>query len=474
MKENLKNVWHPRLTKTYVASLVLILLVLTAWGVYPLYGHAVIRNIYESHSLPVLNSLIRGQSSHALEHYLRTADGVLYEGTLYSLLFCVFLLAPVNLRISFLCVILPLALIEGGMRVQDFILSRKFPELRDSELVSVYDPLLGWKKGANLEKYYTSREIGFRVKVATNSKGLRDEEYDYAKPADVKRILLLGDSFVIGTEVDRDRVIDVVLERLLASQGKYQVINAGTRGYGTDQEYLFLINEGYKYSPDVVIYTYYRNDLADNVTIHNIKGKFGKPYFTLGPDGTLNLKGVPVPKTFFPDDQWRMADPDIETYYNHHLAQPKWIDTHLPLTSEILKISMLYQWFETRFKRAQYFRTTADLPPELEEREWQITTALIHAMKNFSTSIGAEFLIYKARSPRDTLKAPTKLEDIAQSLDADYLLSFAHSEEYRINPWDFHVKKDNHWNERGHALAAQDLYEFITQRKQKDKKKNKK
>jgi len=430
-------------------------------------GTVVIRNVYEGHSLPVLNSLIRGQLSHPLEHYLRTADGLLYEGTLYSLLFCVFLLAPVNLRLSFLCVILPLVLIEGGMRVQDFILSRKFPELRDSELVSVYDPLLGWKKGANLEKYYTSRKSGFRIKVATNSKGLRDEEYDYAKPADVKRILLLGDSFVIGTEVDRDRVIDVVLEQLLASQGKYQVINAGTRGYGTDQEYLFLINEGYKYSPDIVIYTYYRNDLADNVTIHNIKGKFGKPYFVLDSADTPILKGVPVPKKFVPDDQWYMSDPDIETYYNRHLTQPKWMDTHLPLTSEILKMFMLYRWFETRFGRTRYIRTITDLPSELREREWRITTALIRAMKDFSTSLGAEFLIYEARSPRDTLKAPTKLKDIAQSLDTDYLLSFAHSEEYRINPWDFHVKKDNHWNERGHALAAQDLYEFITQRKQK-------
>ena len=457
--------FHPRLTKTHVTVAALVSLFLTAWGVYSLCGHAVIRNVYENHNLPVLNSLIRGQFSHPLEHYLQIADAVIYESTFYSLLFCVLLLAPFKFRISFLCVILPLVLIEGGMRVQDFVLSWKFPELRDSELVSVYDPLLGWKKGANLEKYYTSRKSGFRVKVATNSKGLRDEEYDYAKPANVKRILLLGDSFVIGTEVDRDAMIDVVLERLLASRGKYQVINTGTRGYGTDQEYLFLINEGYKYSPDIVIYTYYSNDLADNVTIHNINGKFGKPYFTLDSNGTLDLKGIPVPKTFFPNGQWCMTDSDIETYYNRHLAQPKWIVTHLPITTEILNMFMLYRWFDNRFERARYARTIPDLPSELREREWRITTGLVHAMKDFSASIGAEFLIYEARSPRDLLRVKSKLKDIAQSLDANYLLSFSRSEEYRTNPLDFHIKRDNHWNERGHALAAQDLYEFITQRK---------
>src|SRR5262249_24998751 len=67
--------------------------------------------------------------------------------------------------------------------------------------------------------------IWFRI----NSKGLRaDREYSYEKPAGVKRIVCLGDSFTAGYEVDVEDCFTRVLERELTARGrKVEVLNAG-------------------------------------------------------------------------------------------------------------------------------------------------------------------------------------------------------------------------------------------------------
>jgi len=44
-----------------------------------------------------------------------------------------------------------------------------------------------------------------------------------------------------------------------------EVINAGVGGYGTDQEFLFLTREGWKYKPDLVVVVFnISNDVHDN------------------------------------------------------------------------------------------------------------------------------------------------------------------------------------------------------------------
>jgi hypothetical protein len=85
----------------------------------------------------------------------------------------------------------------------------------------------------------------YEVVFHVNSRGLRGPERDYRKPPSVTRVLLLGNSFVEGYTVGKEALVSTVLEaRLNASSGSpYEVINGGTHGYGTDQEYLFFLEE---------------------------------------------------------------------------------------------------------------------------------------------------------------------------------------------------------------------------------------
>jgi lysophospholipase L1-like esterase len=100
-----------------------------------------------------------------------------------------------------------------------------------------------------------------------NEQGMRDgREFAYDKPIGAKRIISLGDSFTIGYEVDVDQTFSAVLERELAGAGyDVQVLNAGVSGFSNAEEALYLERELLRYDPDVVVLSYFINDLTDNV-----------------------------------------------------------------------------------------------------------------------------------------------------------------------------------------------------------------
>jgi hypothetical protein len=99
-----------------------------------------------------------------------------------------------------------------------------------------------------------------------NRQGMRaDRDYGYEKPPGVRRILSLGDSFTIGFEVEVEECFSSVLERQLHQAGELlEVLNAGVSGFSTAEAFLYLQRELIKYDPDVVLLSYFENDLSDN------------------------------------------------------------------------------------------------------------------------------------------------------------------------------------------------------------------
>jgi len=85
-----------------------------------------------------------------------------------------------------------------------------------------------------------------------------------------------------------------------------QVLNAGVRGYGTDQSYLYYRERGRAFEPDVVVLFHSGNDLTDNVKLHEMRRPLGKPAFALRPDGSLELMGYPVPH-YPPCSEYRIS-----------------------------------------------------------------------------------------------------------------------------------------------------------------------
>jgi hypothetical protein len=190
--------------------------------------------------------------------------------------------AGVSLGMAFVT----LAALEIFLRVADF---REFREgVSERSLSYRYDAELGW---AAVPGSSSVVENARTIHARHNSLGLRDIEFSLdAQPT----ILFLGDSFVWGLDAEADeRFTDLLRLRISG----YKILAAGISGYGTDQEYLLLRRLWSKVQPAVVVLIFCtQNDRQDNSTNIRYEG-YQKPYFATAPDGSLVLRGQPVPKS---------------------------------------------------------------------------------------------------------------------------------------------------------------------------------
>jgi len=156
-----------------------------------------------------------------------------------------------------------LLLLEGGVRL--FKLAR--PAENPGWFFKVPDPITGWGRMANSEGRWFNELYEFDTYIRYNSRELRaPESLDYAKPAGVYRVMVLGDSFVEALQVDLAQTFFQRFGEHLDGAGMdVEVIGVGAGGWGTDQALLWFENEGVKYQPDTVILAVFpSNDFMDN------------------------------------------------------------------------------------------------------------------------------------------------------------------------------------------------------------------
>lgn len=123
---------------------------------------------------------------------------------------------------------------------------------------------------ANKTCRYKTDEWDVLYKI--NSWGLRDSEFSLKKKDDEFRILLLGDSFTQGLGVDIDKSYAAILEKNLNAanlQKKVKVINSGVFAYSPLVEYLYLKEKGLSFEPDMIVLTFNLTDFWDDRTRFN-------------------------------------------------------------------------------------------------------------------------------------------------------------------------------------------------------------
>jgi hypothetical protein len=191
-----------------------------------------------------------------------------------------------SVGVSLVMAIATLAGLEIFLRVADF---RELREGASERSLSYrYDPELGWAAVPGSSSIVANART---IHAQHNSLGLRDIEFNLdAQPT----ILFLGDSFVWGLDAEADeRFTDLLRPRISG----HKILAAGISGYGTDQEYLLLQRLWPKVQPAVVVLIFCtQNDRQDNSTNIRYEG-YQKPYFATAPDGSLVLRGQPVPKS---------------------------------------------------------------------------------------------------------------------------------------------------------------------------------
>lgn len=141
---------------------------------------------------------------------------------------------------------------------------------------------------------YEGRELSMQVdkdprliysfkpnKFGANSQGYMDYEYSYGKDEGTFRIIVIGDSVAQGQEVELEESFPKVLERKLNNDRggrKYEVIVLARTGYSTIQQLVLLKKEAFKYSPDLILWSYSLNDPAHPV-FHSANAELGLYFY---------------------------------------------------------------------------------------------------------------------------------------------------------------------------------------------------
>lgn len=149
---------------------------------------------------------------------------------------------------------------------------------------------------AGIHRYHPTRGWAMRpsaqfnahpqVTYTTNAQGYR-ALYDFENKPGKYQVIVLGDSFSFGDEID-DR--DTWPHLLQMKSPAMNVLNMAGTGYGTDQMLITLEEEVKKYHPDLVVAAF----IDDNLHRSTLPFRdYQKPLFELH-DGKLQLTNVPV------------------------------------------------------------------------------------------------------------------------------------------------------------------------------------
>jgi hypothetical protein len=317
-----------------------------------------------------------------------------------------------RVALLFSSVVLCLFAVEGCYRLRG---ARPFPKVTERSKFWQYDSELGWKNRPGQSGIHEMPD--FRVHVATNGRGLRDDEHDYARKGRRKRMLVLGDSFVWGYGVEKK---DRFTERIERRSG-IEVINAGVSGYGTDQELLWLRSEGMKYDFDHLLLVFCGDDLAQN-HLTRVFYVYEKPRFVLE-DGRPVLTNVPVPEA--------------------------------PATARFA------HWI--RCRSALFHVLTEARPPRVPEEEasaeFPLTRALLGEMRDLAQRKGADMTIVIAARRWWCSPAGASIEQFVETLRADGYRVLDMEVAPDFDPPRMIMPVNGHWNPIGHAFVAKMLLE---------------
>lgn len=346
---------------------------------------------------------------------------------------------------------------------------KPYLDTRTESLVT-HDPLYGWQKTPHAKAIH--RNIKYTVIEAYNSKGLRGPEYFYEKPAEEYRVLVLGDSHAEGHSVKFNDLFSEVLKRNLNQSGaeSYEVINAGTGGYSTDQELLFFKNEAKKYRSDLVILAFSLNNVWYNSL--TMISSWHKPLFVFK-DGVLQLTHVPVPKPA------ETSSYQIRKFFKNHCYSSQFFYEKIKDTPFY---DLLSRWGLTPFPNQ--FRVWQKKETPQLKAAWELTEALIVKLRQEVESSGSDFMVlyvpvaasvypeaWQEKQQKygfsDTEWNPTqdskRLEAICRKHGIDLLNPLEHFKEAARQPGGekLYSFKDEHWIPDGHRMAGNILEDYV-------------
>lgn len=298
---------------------------------------------------------------------------------------------------------------------------------------------LGWCHVPGVSFIHGGETGEFVTRVRYNSQGLRDHEYSVEKPPGVRRVLVFGDSFAEGLEVELEDLFAKRLERRLGRcfPGRtIQVINFGVSAYDTAQEWWYFKTEGVRYQPDLVILLW--------------TGESGSPFARLS-DG----RPVFVEPRYRTSQVWRR---NVKTFLKRQFHTASFLSSRLGSGRTLGQFLQEVHRDGEPVPMRSY--TVAGGRPSLPfPAEWQTQMAIFEDFLQVTRAHGATLVVAAAAAPDHRyLSDSLRLHPLPGLITVD-LQQVSNEEEGR-----YHFPKDGHWNISGHEKVAGILFDLILSR----------
>lgn len=298
--------------------------------------------------------------------------------------------------------------------------------------------------------------------IVTNSAGMRDREHTVQKKDGVFRILVLGDSFMEAYQVKFEDSFVSLIERQLQEKVRHEVevINGSVSGWGTDDELTYLMREGVKYKPDLVLVA---------MTIHNdVSDNLREEYHTFR-DGKLEQR----PRSLVPWPSYAVVW--LKVWLNGH--------SHL--------YHLVYQAAKTRWVseqgralNSQVGELLRKVPSDRIQTGWNMTQRLFEKLVSTAQSVNAKVAVvilplyvqvYTEELDKFLFQNGLRQEDIDIVNPQETMARFGQELKFPVidllpifrsakaqYACKLFVWNDGHWNEKGHRIAAEFVAEQLT------------
>lgn len=109
---------------------------------------------------------------------------------------------------------------------------------------------LEYELKANVNTYYKLKPF------FTNKAGFRDDSFSMKRRENQRRIVIIGDSFTMGTGVSHEETFHSIVEKDLNAKNltkKYELLNFGVSGYNLNEYLALLKAKVFNYSPHEIV-----------------------------------------------------------------------------------------------------------------------------------------------------------------------------------------------------------------------------
>lgn len=343
--------------------------------------------------------------------------------------------------------LLTLVLFELALSSLDY---GQLPDDDTGGRILLQDDVLGWRYKPKDQVRFRRERDHINTTITTDAYGLRKtgNAISWDMPSGYHKLLIVGDSTTAGFEVEDQETYSAILEKLFyEADHPIRVYNAGVRGYGTDQSFLHLKRLLPIIKPNLVIYMFTGNDLADNLRIKNENHTASKPVFVPIEDG-LELLNFPAKggtkgeyAYVVPTNKGHKIVKGTVPWYSLRA----WLHKHSFTYRESKKALLRFRKGGARQSEFQADLNRVD-KGNLHKFQLAVFSSLLEQMKK-----EADKLILAGSFPDDEIPLVAEI----------FGLSVINLREPLTLGGKIRFEFDRHWNPSGHSLVARTLFDKL-------------